>query len=616
MTAAAVPDTLIHYSIIARRPEAHVFEVTLTIAAELASQPLDLALPAWIPGSYMIREFARNIVSIEASCRGKPVALVKTDKHSWSAPAVDGALVVRCEVYAWDLSVRAAHLDRSHGFFNGTSVFLRVRGHEHRPCSVDIRRPPGRYARWQVATALTRAAGTEPNGFGVYLAGDYDELVDHPVEMGTFLHATFRAAGVDHEVAITGVVPNLDLDRLLRDLKTICESQIRLFEPRRAKAPFDRYVFFIMTLDEGYGGLEHRASTALVCKRDGLPILAAKARSAKATADRNGEAYRTFLGLASHEYFHSWNVKRIKPAVFAPTYALDAEVHTRLLWVFEGFTSYYDDLTLVRTGLFTREQYLAALAKVITGVHANPGRLHQSVADSSFDAWTKYYRQDENSPNAIVSYYQKGSLVALCLDLLIRTETNGKRSLDDVMRLMWDRFGRTFYDGDRQGIDEEAFASLAEEATGVSLKTAVRNFAYGTSDLPLERLLAKVGIATTSHDNARLEVGLGVRVKSVGNDCVIANAIEGQAGMAAGLSAGDVIAAIDGLRVTAATFETLMRRYRIGDVVTVHAFRRDELFTTTIALQRASGDTRLAAVSPKLPATTRRLLDGWLGVPA
>ncbi|CAN5308554.1 PDZ domain-containing protein [soil metagenome] len=616
MTAAVVHDTLIAYSIIARRPEAHVFEVTLTIDASLTTQPLELALPAWIPGSYMIREFARNIVAIEASSRGKPVALAKVDKHSWTAPAVDGALVVKCEVYAWDLSVRAAHLDRTHGFFNCTSVFLRVRGHEHLPCSVEIRRPPGRYARWQVATALTRAPGTEPNGFGRYLASDYDELVDHPVEMGTFLHASFRAAGAEHEVAITGVVPNLDLDRLLRDLKAICESQIRMFEPRRVKAPFDRYVFFVMTLDEGYGGLEHRASTALVCKRDSLPILAAKSRTAKATADRNGEAYRTFLGLASHEYFHSWNVKRIKPAVFAPTYALDAEVHTRLLWVFEGFTSYYDDLTLVRTGLFTREQYLAALAKVITGVHANPGRAHQSVADSSFDAWTKYYRQDENSPNAIVSYYQKGSLVALCLDLLIRSETNGKRSLDDVMRLMWERFGRDFYEGARTGLDEDGFAAIAEEATGVALRSAVRSFAYGTVDLPLERVLAKVGIATTTHDNARLEAGLGVRVKSVGNDCVIANAIEGEAGMAAGLSAGDVIAAIDGLRVTASTYETLLRRYRIGDVVTLHAFRRDELHIATISLQRANADTRLAVASPKLPAATRRLLDGWLGTAA
>ncbi len=601
----------LRYTIVPKRPEAHLFEVTLTVDVALTRAPVELALPAWIPGSYMIREFARNIVSISASVRGRPVTLTKTGKHGWTAPAVDGPLVVSCEIYAWDLSVRAAHLDRSHAFFNGTSVFLRVRGQEHRPCVVDIRRPPGRgFAGWKVATSLPRAPYTAQGEFGTYWAPDYDELIDHPVELGTFRSATFEAGGAGHEVAITGLVPNLDLERLLHDLRAICESQIRLFEPVRGRAPFERYVFLVMAVDDGYGGLEHRASTALICRRNGLPVLRAKPRRGRPAPDEN--EYRTFLGLASHEYFHSWNVKRIKPAAFAPVYALDAEVHTRLLWLFEGFTSYYDDLTLVRTGLMSREQYLEALAKSITSVQATPGRLRQSVAESSFDAWTRYYRPDENSPNAIVSYYVKGSLVALALDLLIRSETKGRRSLDDVMRALWTRYGRDFYAGARQGLDEDGFVGIAERATGVPLAAPVRAWAYGTSELPLARLLSAAGIAVEQRENAKAQVGLGVRLRTNGGDCVIGAAFDGEAAMQAGLSAGDVLAAIDGLRTTPSSIDALLRRYRPGDVVEVHAFRRDELVAARVELQPAPGECQLSIAS-KPGASTVRLRDDWLG---
>ncbi|MBY0445394.1 MAG: peptidase M61, partial [Burkholderiales bacterium] len=342
------------------------------------------------------------------------------------AAVVNAPLEIHYSVYAWDLSVRGAYLDQTRGFFNGTSVFLAVQGQENALCNVEIIAPEGKqYKNWKVATTLA-THHTKQGQFGAYQAANYDELIDHPVEMGEFSQISFKACGIPHDIVIAGR-HNADLKRLKKDLKQICEYQIKLFgEP----APFDRYVFMTMAVGDGYGGLEHRSSTALMCNRDDLPL-------AHETQIKTG--YRQFLGLCSHEYFHSWNVKRIKPAAYAP-YDLKQENYTRLLWAFEGITSYYDDLTLVRTGLISQQEYLDLLAQTISGVERGNGRTKQSLADSSFDTWVKFYRQDENSPNSLVSYYTKGALVALCLDLLIRQQTAGQKSLDDVMRLLYYKY--------------------------------------------------------------------------------------------------------------------------------------------------------------------------------
>jgi len=410
----------IRYSIAPLSPEAHLFEVRCTVA-DPDRQGQQFALPAWIPGSYLVRDFARQVVAIGASSGRRPVVLEKIDKHTWRAAPVEGPLTVRAEVYACDLSVRGAHLDTSHGFFNGSCVFLRALGRDDRRCEVEILPPIGggksgaRYRNWRVATTLRRN-GARAWGFGGYAAAGYDELIDHPVEIGAFSLASFRARGVPHDVAITGR-HCADLSRLARDLKRVCEQHIDFWSgsahARRGggarasaqggAAPFERYLFLVTAIGEGYGGLEHRDSAALLRARDDLPQPGMKAAA---------ESYRGFLGLASHEYFHAWNIKRIKPAAFDP-YDLARENYTRLLWLFEGFTSYYDDLALVRSGLITRDQYLEKLGRAITSHLRTPGRRRQTLADSSFDAWTKYYRADENTPNAVVSYYVKGSLVAL-----------------------------------------------------------------------------------------------------------------------------------------------------------------------------------------------------------
>ncbi|MGQ5525127.1 M61 family metallopeptidase [Chitinimonas sp. PSY-7] len=580
----------IHYRISAASPEAHLFEVRLNIAQpDPAGQVL--SLPVWIPGSYLIREFAKHIVSIRAEDERGEIAIEKTDKNHWQLAPAQGAVTVRYTVYGYDLSVRTAYLDQTRAFFNGSSVFLAVDGQQDQPVEVDIVAPSGKaYREWRVATSLP-AHKAKPYAFGSYRASNYDELIDHPVEIGDFTLIQFKACGVPHDFVLSGRLPKLDSKRLARDTKKICEHQIRMFgEP----APFDRYVFMTFVSGEGYGGLEHRASTALMCAREDLP-------KDGETSMKNG--YRQYLGLISHEYFHSWNVKRIKPAAYAP-YPADGEAYSRLLWAFEGLTSYYDDLTLVRTGVIDADSYLELLSQTITGVMRTPGREVQTLAESSFDTWIKYYRQDENSLNSGVSYYTKGALAGLCLDLHIRKETQGKRSLDDVMLALWQRYGRDFYAGKPVGVPEDAWETVAEEVTGVDLKPLFDRFLRSTETLPLAEMLASVGIQW----QARSPVGngdkggwldkikptgvwLGARTGSDGALVKLTHVFTDGPAQHAGLSAGDVLVAINGLKATAANLETALATAKPGDKFDVLAFRRDELMQFKLKLDAAPTDS-------------------------
>ncbi|NIE59900.1 MULTISPECIES: PDZ domain-containing protein [unclassified Burkholderia] len=593
----------IRYSIVPKDLAAHLFEVSVTVA-DPDPEGQRFSLPVWIPGSYLVREFARNIVTLGAfNDAGRKVRIAKTDKHTWQAAPVNGALTLRYDVYAWDLSVRSAYLDETGGFFNATAVFLSVAGREDAPCEVDIAKPAGAAFRaWRVGTSLPEGRGTKRYGFGAYRASNYDELSDHPVTIGEFALATFDAHGVPHDIVIAGRVTQLDLERLRSDLKRVCEAQIALFEPKSKKAPMDRYVFMTLAVSDGYGGLEHRASTALICNRTDLPV---KGRP------ETTEGYRTYLGLCSHEYFHTWNVKRIKPAAFVP-YDLSKENYTSLLWLFEGFTSYYDDLMLVRSGLMSQDEYFAALGRTVGGVLRGTGRLKQSVAESSFDAWIKYYRQDENATNAIVSYYTKGSLVALAFDLAIRAQTRNRKSLDDVMRLLWQRYGRDFYRGKQAGVEENEVEALIEEATGVALGRLFADAVHGTRDLPLAELLAPFGVtlAPDVANGATAKPTIGARLRG-GADCTFAAVYEGGATHRAGLSAGDTLIAVDGLRVTGTNLDALLARYRPGDKVEVHAFRRDELRTAKLKLDGPEV-TRYRLTAAAKPAAVSKAREAWL----
>lgn len=592
-----MPSAPVRYRIQPLDLAGHLFAVSCEIPAPAATGQV-VSLPAWIPGSYMVRDFAKNIVTIAASAGGKPVALEKRDKHSWRAGRVPPgvALTVAYTVYAWDLSVRTAHLDQTHGFFNGTSVFLAVEGQSAQRCLVEIQPPPvDAIGDWRVATAMREATGIDGaarrHGFGWYEADDYDELIDHPVEMGDFTLATFTAGGVPHEVVLTGR-HDCDMTRLCADLTRICDWQIALFG---APPPMSRYLFLTMVVGDGYGGLEHRASTALLTRRDDLPFDGMTGQT---------EGYRRFLGLCSHEYFHSWNVKRIRPAAFIP-YELSQETYTPLLWLFEGFTSYYDDLALVRSGVITPADYLGLLAKIITQVHKGSGRLKQSVAESSFDAWTKYYRQDENAANAIVSYYSKGGLIALALDLQLRIASDGQRSLDDVMRALWQAHGQTGV-----GVTEAGVFERVASVGGAAVARWLRKAVHGTDDLPLARWLRPVGVRV-SHASPKTP-SLGARLSGSTGAAVLAVVHEGGAAHRAGLSAGDTLIAIDGLKVGAETLEPMLARRAAGDTVRVHAFRRDELMCFDVSLDAGECLVQLE-LAPRPAAAVQRLRKGWLG---
>ncbi len=512
---------------------AHQYRVTLSVPHPACEQAL--SLPAWIPGSYLVREFARHLSGMIARQGGRDVGLQQLDKATWLARCEGrGALVVSYLVYAFDTSVRAAFLDVRRGYFNGTSLCLRVEGREAEPHRLELRGLP---AGWQVATTLP-AVKVDASGRGVYEAGDYDELVDHPVELGRFWRGRFEARGVPHEYVVAGALPDFDGERLLADAKRICEAQIDFWHGAPAlrggapagRPPFERYVFLHNLVDDGRGGLEHRASTALISPRRDMPQLG-KAETS--------DGYVDLLGLISHEYFHTWNVKRLRPAEFA-RYDYTQENYTGLLWFFEGFTSYYDDQFLLRSGLIDAARYLRLIARTVSGVLGTPGRKVQSVAQSSFDAWVKYYRADENTPNATISYYTKGALVALALDLTLRGE--GRGSLDDVMRALWAASGGG-------PVDEAQIAAALQRVGARSYAKELAAWVHGTDDLPLQRLLGHAGVDWHA-EPATLAQRLGLRVsESALTGVKLSQVLRGGVAERAGLSAGDELLAVDGWRV-------------------------------------------------------------------
>ena len=503
----------VHYRIEAADPHARLFTVTLTVAHPQEQQ--ELSLPVWIPGSYLVREFSKNLQRLSAQ-QGRRVPLLQLDKHRWRATCrTDRPLVLTYEVCAYDSSVRTAWLDASRGFFNGTSVCLRVHGQEDAPHALEVASTAAT-AHWSVATGLTPQS-IDKRGFGVYAASHYDELVDCPVEMGTFWSGQFTACGVAHRFVVAGAAPSFDGKRLLADTQKICETAIRFWHGK-GKPPIKNYLFMLNAVHDGYGGLEHRNSTALICGRRDLP------RTGQAPAT---EGYTTLLGLISHEYFHTWNVKRLRPAEFF-RYDYSQENYTELLWFFEGFTSYYDDLLLRRAGLIDDATYLKLLAKATNQVLQTPGRSVQTVAQASFDAWVKYYRQDENTPNATVSYYTKGSLVALCLDLTLRRE--GKTTLDDVMRALWKRCaGGPMTEADLRA----ELASLA----GRSFDNELDQWVHSTAELPLAELLAAHGVALKP-EQPQLAQRLGLRVTE-NHSVQLKTVLRGGPAEKAGMAAGD-----------------------------------------------------------------------------
>ncbi|MCV2359808.1 PDZ domain-containing protein [Paucibacter sp. TC2R-5] len=576
-------------------PKTHVYSVTLTLDAPAALQRF--SLPAWIPGSYLLREFARHLSGLTATQAGRPVDLVQMDKANWQA-SCSGAepLTLRYQVYAFDNSVRAAFLDADRGFFNGTGLCLRAHGREQGSHSIEFGHLP---EGWQIATAMQHCAG------GPYQAANYDELVDNPFELGRFWQGQFSAAGVPHKIVVSGALPVFDGGRLLADAQRICEAQLAFWHgeagDQQGRAPFGHYIFFLNAVEEGYGGLEHRASTALIAPRRDLPHLGQTELS---------EGYVRLLGLISHEYFHSWNVKQLKPDNFAQLdYA--QENYTELLWFFEGFTSYYDELMLVRCGLIDEARYLKLLTSLYNSVLATPGRKVQSLAQSSFDAWVKYYRQDENSPNSTISYYTKGALAALALDLSLRSAEPAPSSLDELMRLLWVRSGAGQATGARGAISEADVLALIAELGGQALAEQFRAWVHGRDDLPLPQLFERLGVQLRS-DKPTLAQKLGLRVNESAAGLSVKQVLAGSAALAGGLCAGDELLACNGWRIRRLEDAALTLASGTLDL-SLLVSRDQRLLTLPVRLPAADSDAPvILSLAEKPSARVSSLRKAWL----
>ncbi len=590
----------LRYTVQLRRQHAHLFDFELELD-DPDPQGQEFWLPVWIPGSYLVREFARHIVSIEARCGTRALALSKVAKNRWRAAACTGPLRLRWSVHAHDASVRTAFLDASRAFFNPPCLLLAVHGREREAHQLRLEAPPQSPA-WQVATTLP-ATEVDARGFGVYRAASYDALVDHPLLIGDLLRVPLRAHGTPHELVFDQAARlHIDRTRLRDDLKRVCETTIALFEPRRRRAPFARYAFLTMPSGAGgYGGLEHADSTALICADADLPH--------PREGSTRSAGYRRLLGLCSHEYFHAWNVKRMRPALPGPL-DLEQENPSGLLWLFEGFTSYYDDLLLRRAGLLDDAQYLQTLARTVDAVLGAPGRQLQTLREASYDAWIKYYRPDANSANATVSYYTQGALFALTLDLTLRSRSAA--TLDDVMRALWRRHGAA----GSPGVAEDELPGLVREVSGLDLRRLFARHVDGCAELPLRRLLAAFGVRWR-HADADALSSLGLRLDDAQGWPQVRQVLSDSWAQRAGLAPGDLLIALDGER---ASVEALRRRHarsRAGDVWRMHLMRDARLLELSAALGAPLPGPVQLDFAPRASAAALRRRRGWLdGTPS
>jgi predicted metalloprotease with PDZ domain len=586
--ATAQPD--IRFTVSMPRPYTHLLEVEMRVrraAASSRSQSIDLLMPVWTPGSYLVREFERHVQDFTVADAGGGRALPwrKVNKDTWRIDA--GAareLVVTYRVYANEMSVRTNELNDRHAFWNNAALLMYVDGNLNAPATLRINPPPG----WKIATGLPALPGGQQNTFR---AENFDILYDSPVEVGPFKTLTFEVKGVPHRIVIEGE-GNYDAERMRRDVQKIVEAEAAMM----GEIPYHDYTFILNLRPSGGGGLEHLNSTALIHPRFGF---------------RTPSDYRDFLALVAHEFFHLWNVKRIRPDALGP-FDYTKENYTRLLWVAEGFTSYYENIFLRRAGLISEEDFLSASAKAIQDLQNTPGRLVMSAEEASFDAWIKYYRPDENSVNSQISYYDKGALLGMLLDLTIRQRSNGARSLDDVMRYLYTEYykkGRNYTPAD--------FQRACELAAQTSLEDFFTRYVRGRDELDYNAALGGVGLrldttGATSPTPPVERAYLGVRLKQDNDRLLITRVYAGTPAYDQGLNTDDQIVALDGLRVKEESFNARLAEKRPGDTITLTLFRLDDLRTLQIKLGgRLDAPYSIVPVSNP-SADQTRLLQGWI----
>jgi predicted metalloprotease with PDZ domain len=579
----------IAYTVSMARPHTHLFNVEARLRYR-ASAPaaLDLLLPVWTPGSYLVREFERHVQEFDArDGAGRALAWTKTNKNTWRVETAGaGEVRVRYAVYANELSVRTSDLNDRHAFWNNANLLMYPDGLLGAASTLKVEP----FGDWKIATGLPPVPGA-PNTFR---AEDFDVLYDSPFLVSNFKVLPFEVKGVPHRVVVDGE-GNYDPERLRRDAQRVVEAEVEMM----GEIPYRDYTILLLLAPTRGGGLEHLNSTALVYPRFGF-----------ATA----EDWRSVATLISHEFFHVWNVKRIRPDALGP-FDYTQENYTRLLWVAEGITTYYETLLVRRGGLLSDRQYLQLTASEIQKLQQTPGRLLQSLEESSFDAWVEYYRQDENTVNSAISYYDKGAIVGLLLDLEIRRRSNGARSLDDVMRALYNDFFKQ-----NRNYTPADFQRTAERAAGGSLEEFFRRYVRGREELDYDAALAWVGLQLDTASDAAGRTAptvadLGATLEERDGRLTVRNVPAGTSAYEQGLSAADQIVAVEGYRATLAFLNQRLAEKRPGDTLALTVFRGDELRTISIKLgSRAAVTYRILPVAGA-NEQQRRNYQAWLGAP-
>lgn len=579
----------VRYTLSIREPAQHLLDVTIDVT-DVQTEDVDFVLPTWTPGSYLIREYARHVQDVQAEAGAQPGTWQKIDKQTWRV-FTNGAnhIALRYRVYGNELTVRTNHVDDTHAHVIPAATFMYVAGATQQPLTLTVRAPEG----WDVATGLDpNSQPLTPNP--QFVADNYDHLIDSPFEIGQHRTLPFALDGKQHRIIVWGHGNENDA-QLVTDTQKIVEAARDFW----GELPYEQYTFFLLLGGKSAGGgLEHRNSTSLL-----LPRFAFKP----------AHSYERFLTLTSHEFFHVWNVKRLRAAGLGP-FDYTRETYTTLLWAMEGITEYYTDLLLVRAGLLTNERYLQRLADDIVALQTTPGRQMQSLECASFDAWIKFYRPDENSVNTSVSYYLKGAIVAALLDLTIRQRTDGQHSLGDVLRSLY----RT-YPLDGPGVaDRHGYLEAIQNGTGQDFTEFFERYIAGTDELPYDDILGAAGLrlrwSGKDATDGEPKPTLGVRLKQAGGQLLVASVLRDGPSYAAGLSADDEIVALDGFRVVdEAGLRERLDDHRVHDAVTLTVFRREELRTIHVPLAAAPPDTLVIEQVPDPSDAQRRIRDGWLG---
>jgi len=573
-------EATLFYQVAMSQPQSHLFEVKLQVN-NWHSGTLNLKMPVWTPGSYLIREYARHVQDFAAqNSAGKTLVSSKVSKNHWQILTEESSEIeINYQVYANDLTVRTNHLDSTHGYFNGAALFFFVPGLEQQPLEIEVIVPQ---ASWIVTTTMPKVVGKA----NTFTAQNFDLLVDTPVEVGTHKVYDFEVSNKHHSLAIWSE-GNAQPAKIIADTIKVIEVEAKIF----GGLPYDRYLFLLHLSGSGYGGLEHKDSCTLNYPRFGF---------------RDREKYERFIQLVAHEFFHLWNVKRIRPKALEE-FDYEAENYTTSLWFCEGTTSHYDILIPLRASIYKRKTYLKNLSKDLTRYLTTVGRKVQPLDESSFDAWIKLYRRDAYSDNNQISYYLKGQFVSLLLDLLIRAKYKNARSLDNVMQIMWERYGK-----EEVGFSEAELRGIIAEVAEEDLDDFFHRYIETTEELPFDEYLEPFGLYIKVTKDSNIPY-LGIKMVSENNKEMIKYVASNSPAAIGGIDANDELLAIDGVKVDGASLSERLKDYVSGDKIQVTVFHQDKLQTLLVSLDEPQISRYEIAVKDNLSELQRQNLAGWLG---